>query len=124
MDREAGRDGIGSGNLLSCWLMAPRNFPVHFTWQTMMQEIDFQQAQASPEYRKGRDKREGRGVTLEDSVRHSRGNGKKTFLHRCMMKMSKTIALAKVQVTAHSHSQLPFLPFPSLCFTVAVASAA
>jgi len=37
--------------------MAPRNFPVHFTWQTMMQEIDFQQAQASPEYRKGWDKR-------------------------------------------------------------------
>lgn len=31
------------GELLG-WLR--RNFPVHFTWQTMMQEIDFQQAQA------------------------------------------------------------------------------
>lgn len=29
--------------------MARGNFPVHFTWQTMMQEIDFQQAQVAPE---------------------------------------------------------------------------
>lgn len=34
---------------LRCRLMARGNFPVHFTWQTMMQEIDFQQAQVAPQ---------------------------------------------------------------------------
>lgn len=50
-EREERRDEgrVKELGFLRCRLMARGNFPVHFTWQTMMQEIDFQQAQVAPQ---------------------------------------------------------------------------
>jgi len=71
---------------------------------------------------------EGReeGRTFENCARHSRGNGKRSFPHRCMMKMSKTIALAKVQeIDKISDDPFPFqTPLPAVPFPSMLQSAA